>query len=62
MEAIIKMLMDVIVKADEYKIEDDMKQLVRSLIGKLSSDPQGKAALEKVSASFDQSTIAKFLA
>lgn len=62
MDIIVKILLDLIVKADEYKTEDNMRQTIKSLITKLSSDPQGKAALEEASLSLDQAIIAKFLA
>lgn len=62
MDQITKMLLDLIVKAEHFKFEDDAKAKMKSLIHTLSSDPQSKAALEANSAGLDQAAIAKFLA
>lgn len=56
------MLLDIASNSETYKIDDDIKVKLKALIGKLSSDPQSKAALEKASGSFDQAKLAKFLA
>ena len=62
MDQIIKMLLDLIVKAEHFKFEDDDKLKMKNLIHTLSSDPQSKAALEANSATMDQAAISKFLA
>lgn len=62
MDVLVNVLLDVAANSETYKIEDDMRAKLKALIGALSADAQSKAALEKASASFDQSKLAKFMA
>lgn len=62
MEPIIKILLDIVVNREEYKLEDPLDKKLKELILKLSGDEASKAMLEKVGASTDQASISQFLA